>query len=36
MNFLLENKQLTKPVPLAEATNSRFWSEVPASLKVVK
>jgi NitT/TauT family transport system substrate-binding protein len=36
MNFLLENKQLTKAIPLSEATNTRFWSEVPASLKVVR
>jgi NitT/TauT family transport system substrate-binding protein len=36
MNFLLENNQLTKPVPVAEATNARFWNEVPASGKVVK
>lgn len=36
MNFLLDNKQLTKAVPLSEATNARFWNEVPASLKVVR
>ena len=32
----LDNKQLTKPVPLTEATNARFWNEVPAALKVVR
>jgi NitT/TauT family transport system substrate-binding protein len=36
MRFLLENKQLTKAVPLGEATNARFWNEVPANLKVVR
>jgi NitT/TauT family transport system substrate-binding protein len=36
MSFLLENKQLTKPVPLTEATNARFWNEVPVNLKVVR
>jgi NitT/TauT family transport system substrate-binding protein len=36
MNFLLENKQLSKPIAVSEAINLRFWDEVPASQKVVR
>ena len=36
MTFLLDNKQLSKPVSLTEATNARFWNEVPVALKVVR
>jgi hypothetical protein len=36
MNFLLENKQLAKPIAVSEAINLRFWDEVPASQKVVR
>jgi len=36
MSFLLENKQLSKAVPIGEAVNTRFWTEVPTSLKVVR
>jgi len=36
MSFLLENKQLSKAVPIGEAVNARFWTEVPVSMKVVR
>jgi NitT/TauT family transport system substrate-binding protein len=36
MTFLLDNKQLTRPIAVSEAINLRFWNEVPASLKVVR
>lgn len=34
--FLLENKQLTKPPAVDEVINTRFWNEVPATMKVVR
>lgn len=34
--FLLENKQLTKPVALDQAYTLKFWDAVPAELKQVK
>jgi NitT/TauT family transport system substrate-binding protein len=34
--FLLENKQLSKPVPLDQAYTMKFWEAVPAAYKQVK
>ncbi|MBI4271755.1 MAG: ABC transporter substrate-binding protein [Candidatus Rokubacteria bacterium] len=36
LKFLLENKQLQKPIPLEQVYTLKFWNEVPASLKVVR